>query len=264
MHLCNLRAHYISKCYSTGSRVQGPGLMAHSGWDDAMCWHWHKGDCKLGNTCAFAHRQQPHHQTACAATAISAQAPNLSSAGVAASSAAAQPPSSASTTNIKKRQPRPEARIWAHVFLFQYHPASDLVPRLIGNRGINTRSINKETRAKIRIRGAGSGHLEVENAAGIKSEAKVPLMVAITCEKRSTHNFLRAVDMTVALLKHTEASFKHVCTENQLSFHIASRPMFAFGAVSPGSEPLLRYLLQQFPHPAVLKPTGRRGSHLVT
>ncbi len=227
----------------------------NTGWDNRMCRHWQSGYCKFGNRCGFPHSQQPHHQTAASssafssATASAAQAPNLSSSGAAASSTAAQPLSSSSTAQGKHRQPRPEARIWAHIFLFQGHSAFELVPRLIGIGGINTRTIYNATAAKVRIRGKGSGHQEVQNTTGIKMEARVPLMVAITCEKQSTHNFRKAVDMIVTLLKNTETSFQRFCTENQVSYHIASRPLFAFGAVSPGAEPLLRDLLWQFPHP---------------
>ena len=57
----------------------------------------------------------------------------------------------------------------------------DLVPWLIGRRGLNLRKIAEATDSKIRVRGRGSGHLEPE--AG--KEAPTPLMVAITTNKRT-------------------------------------------------------------------------------
>ncbi len=51
------------------------------------------------------------------------------------------------------------------------------------------------TGAKVRIRGRGSGHLEV----GGKHEAPVPLMVAITADQEAVGNFRRAVMMTLRL-----------------------------------------------------------------
>ena len=62
-------------------------------------------------------------------------------------------------------------RLWIHIFLHKLHREFDLVPMLIGRDGSNVKAIYMRTDAKVRIRGRGSGHLEVTHKNGRQSEA---------------------------------------------------------------------------------------------
>ena len=247
------------------------------GWD-TLCRHWIKGHCKFGDGCRFQHGLQPHQQTVQSssvpssasalqassgaaasaahqqsATTLAASAAQASSAsGSSGASAAAQPPGSPSANARKngKGWPKQEARVWAHIELFKLHPEFDLVPMLIGCGGENTSNIYKKTGAKIRIRGRGSGHLEILNSKGEKvSEAPVPLMIAVTSEKSAIREFRKAVEMCVQLLDMVAANFKIFCALHRLPLEIENRQLFYIMEVSRGSEPLLVDLLRQFPHP---------------
>eukprot|EP00425_Heterocapsa_triquetra_P006392 CAMPEP_0195157288 /NCGR_PEP_ID=MMETSP0448-20130528/185088_1 /TAXON_ID=66468 /ORGANISM="Heterocapsa triquestra, Strain CCMP 448" /LENGTH=456 /DNA_ID=CAMNT_0040196081 /DNA_START=32 /DNA_END=1399 /DNA_ORIENTATION=- len=82
-------------------------------------------------------------------------------------------------------------RLWAHIYLHMDVHGFDLVPRLIGRGGANMRRIADKTQAKIRIRGRGSGHLEVDG----KYEAPTPLMVAVTTDRADASSFRHAVEL---------------------------------------------------------------------
>ena len=60
------------------------------------------------------------------------------------------------------RGPRRPARLWVHIYLHMQAQDFDLVPMLIGRGGCNMRKIADKTAAKVRIRGRGSGHLEID------------------------------------------------------------------------------------------------------
>lgn len=98
-------------------------------------------------------------------------------------------------------------RLWAHIHLHMQLPGFDLVPRLIGRGGCNMRKIADQTGAKVRIRGRGSGHLEI----GGKSEAPTPLMVAVTSDHEDPANFRAAVEMTLRELRAVEGRFRTFC-----------------------------------------------------
>merc|ERR1711907_106499 len=80
--------------------------------------------------------------------------------------------SSAVTLNEPKR-----TRFACQFHLHMDVPGFDLVPRIIGRGGCNTKRIFDASGAKIRVRGRGSGHIELRTNA----EATVPLMVAVSC-----------------------------------------------------------------------------------
>ena len=134
--------------------------------------------------------------------------------------------------------PRQETRVWVHIFLYQNHSDFDLVPRLIGKGGQNMRNIYGATGAKIRIRGHGSGHCEVEGAR----EAPVHLMMAITALKSQTHQFRQAVDMAVELLVDAMKDFKLFCNVRNLPPELAELPLFSMGEIAKGSREQLRDL----------------------
>jgi hypothetical protein len=227
--------------------------------DSDICRHWTKGFCKFAKSCAFAHGQQQVQQTTASSAASSTDAEELSSSAAATQTSSSSTAASASLTpsssSIEVKQhtkgwPREEARVWAHIFLFIHDVGFDMVPRLIGSNGINTRTIYLATKAKVRIRGEGSGHLEVLNAAGIGvKEAPVPLQIAVTTQKSCTRQFRKAVDMTIALLVQVQASYKTFCTSQHLPIHITDAPMFAFGEVCQGTEGLLMDLLKKISPP---------------
>ncbi|CAK8991200.1 unnamed protein product [Durusdinium trenchii] len=78
----------------------------------------------------------------------------------------------------------------------------DVNKKIIGHRGANTKRIFEKTGAKIRLRGRGSGHSE-----GGRGEAPVPLMLAVTSEKRSVGSFMHALAMSAQLLQMVTSKF---------------------------------------------------------
>jgi hypothetical protein len=68
-------------------------------------------------------------------------------------------------------------RLWCHFYLdpSMLEPGFDLVKKIIGRGGCNTRGIFDATQTKVRVRGKGSGHKEQHNGR----EAPVPLMIAL-------------------------------------------------------------------------------------
>ena len=127
-----------------------------------MCKHWIKGNCAYGDICAFQHGRS--HQPV----------PFEAGAG----------------SPMRDKE-------WAHIFLFHQDYTFALVPWLIGTKGSNTRAIFEATQCKVRIRGRGSGHLEVDGTR----EAPVPLMMAVTGPKQKPRRFVKAVHLAVELLE---------------------------------------------------------------
>jgi hypothetical protein len=101
----------------------------------------------------------------------------------------------------------------------------DLVPRLIGRGGCNMRRIANETNAKIRIRGRGSGHLEVDG----KSEAPTPLMVAVTSDLQDPSGFKAAIVSTLKELQACEQRYLVFCQRQNLTHEGAC---FSIGLLS--------------------------------
>ena len=62
----------------------------------------------------------------------------------------------------KAKPRRPPPRLWCQLLLHKQHPGFDLIPMLIGRGGCNMRDIHVATKAKVRIRGRGSGYFEVD------------------------------------------------------------------------------------------------------
>lgn len=139
------------------------------------------------------------------------------------------------------KRPRPPPRFWVHIYLHPEDVSFDMVPMLIGKKGVNMKNIVDATGAKVRIRGRGSGYLEVKG----KREAPVPLMVAVTVAKGDVVNFKKAVDMTVAQLLQVAKHYKIFCRQRCLAY---DSPIFSIGEVSEGvGEMLIQELIDEYP-----------------
>mmetsp|Transcript_54367 Transcript_54367/g.86504 ORF Transcript_54367/g.86504 Transcript_54367/m.86504 type:complete len:338 (-) Transcript_54367:31-1044(-) len=86
-------------------------------------------------------------------------------------------------------------------FILRFPP--DRVPMVIGKGGQNTKDIYFQTGCKIRVRGRGSGHLE----QGTSEEAPTPLMLAVTAEPNNKAGFIKAVELSLALLENLEERY---------------------------------------------------------
>merc|ERR1712107_713062 len=115
----------------------------------------------------------------------------------------------------------------------------DLVPRLIGRNGCNTRKI-AEAGAKVRIRGRGSGHLELNG----KHEAPTPLMIAVTTDRADPVSFKNAIVMTLQELRAVEQKFAAWCQKRN---HKHEGPSFSVGRLSDGARDLLSDVLAGVP-----------------
>ena len=131
-------------------------------------------------------------------------------------------------------------RLWCHAFLNKRHPEFNLVPMLIGESGCHTREIYQATNA--RLRGRGSGYLEVDGAR----EANVPLMVAVTSEGvDQAHDFRTAVEMTISKLRVVQGLFVQFCQQRTLSESLARENLWRFGEMSKDAEIVLADLLPE-------------------
>merc|ERR1712187_80013 len=88
----------------------------------------------------------------------------------------------------------------------------DLIPRLIGSKGQNTRDIWKKTDTKVRVRGRGSGHAETRTG----KEANAHLMMAIAADHDRPEDFRAAVVMVKELLDNVFACFDKFCRQRGL------------------------------------------------
>ena len=132
-------------------------------------------------------------------------------------------------------------RLWCHVFLDKRHPEFDLVTKLIGESGRHMREIYQATYAELRVRGRGSGRLEVDGA----TEAPVPLMVAVTSEGVDQAHFRTAVEMTISRLKVVQGLFEQFCRQRALSESLTRTNLWRFGEMSKDAEIVLADLLPE-------------------
>ena len=129
--------------------------------------------------------------------------------------------------------------LWCHVFLDKRVPEFDLLPKLIGEDGCNMREIFEATKARLRVRGRGSGNLEVDDA----TEAPVPLMVAVTSEGVDQALFITAVEMTISRLRVVQGLFVEFCQQQKLSVSLTN--LWRFGEMSKDAEIVLAGLLPE-------------------
>eukprot|EP00929_Paragymnodinium_shiwhaense_P066561 TRINITY_DN3339_c1_g1_i1.p1 TRINITY_DN3339_c1_g1~~TRINITY_DN3339_c1_g1_i1.p1 ORF type:complete len:775 (+),score=229.17 TRINITY_DN3339_c1_g1_i1:144-2468(+) len=124
-------------------------------------------------------------------------------------------------------------RLWAHIYLHMQAPGFDLVPMLIGRGGQNMRKIAEATGAKLRVRGKGSGHLEIEG----KREAPTPLMLAVTTEKKDgLPAFKAALERSFHELRIVEKRYKLHCQKEGIQ---CEPPAFSVGLLTDGIQDLL-------------------------
>lgn len=143
-------------------------------------------------------------------------------------------PAKVSQTLSKARKPRGSRRarcsdrLWCHMFIdpSMLSPGFDLVKKLIGKNGCNTRAIFESTGTKVRIRGTGSGHIEHR----LGREAPVPLMVALAAESGCEESFRRAFVLTKELLQETASRFRCFC--NKEGLFSTTGPLFSLGDTS--------------------------------
>jgi len=122
-------------------------------------------------------------------------------------------------------------RLWCHVFVDarMLKPGFDLVKKLIGKSGCNTRGIFETTRTKVRVRGKGSGHMEDRSG----HEAPVPLMVALAAEKGCEEGFCKAFVMTKELLQDVSKRFEAFLRRQGAD--VPTRPLFSLSETSKES-----------------------------
>lgn len=132
-------------------------------------------------------------------------------------------------------------RLWCHIYLHMQVKGFELVPMMIGRGGCNMRKIFEATGAKIRIRGRGSGHYEIDG----KREAPTPLMVAVTTDKLDHASFKAAIEKTLVELRAVEQRFISFC-EKQNYLH--EGPCFSIGVMPQGVEDVLGDVFEGVPH----------------
>ena len=143
------------------------------------------------------------------------------------------------------RQPQ-LPRLWVHIYLNKRVPDFELVPMLIGRFGCNMRNIHQQTCAKVRVRGLGSGHMEVwkkKKKSGPLKEAPVPLMMAITSVGSHIQHFRKAVELSIDTLQQIQQVFNDFCKQRGFSPAFASREsLWSFGELSDAARMALRGL----------------------
>merc|ERR1719407_20363 len=123
------------------------------------------------------------------------------------------PPHSASISNIT-----PDGKAPAHVkgvrkytcrFLIGIDNDKDfqVVRRIIGAKGSNMKRIVKQSEAKLRLRGVGSGYFE---GAGQK-ESNEPLQLCVSCT--SADGYKTATRLVEELLAKVYADYRKFCNE---------------------------------------------------
>ena len=113
------------------------------------------------------------------------------------------------TQNAMRRHHGPP-RLWCHVHLQQLPDEFCFVQQFIGKRGVHTSQVFEDTGAKVRVRGQGSGHLEVESAR----EACVPLMISISAHGDDEDAFLRAVAAVIERLVELHVDYGDYCMKH--------------------------------------------------
>merc|ERR1712187_385540 len=107
-------------------------------------------------------------------------------------------------------------KLWCHVHINEDAlklEGFDLIPRLIGSKGKNTRDIWEKTGTKVRVRGRGSGHIEQNTG----KEAPSHLMMAIAAEHGRKEDFRAAVARVKGLLEQVFMQIDEHCQQHRFS-----------------------------------------------
>lgn len=111
--------------------------------------------------------------------------------------------------------------------------------RVIGAKGTNMKRIVKQTEAKLRLRGLGSGYFE---GAGQKESAE-PLQLCISCTNGDEYK--SAVRQVEELLRRVYEEYRQFCTENgkpapdlQINFS-ENQLVYSASRAAPGSSPMI-------------------------
>jgi hypothetical protein len=148
----------------------------------------------------------------------------------------------------RRNSGRGHSRLHCHIFLdpAMLEPGFDLVKKLIGRGGRNTKEIFEATQTKVRVRGTGSGHIEINGR-----EAPVPLMVALAGERCSPEDFRTAFSMTETLLLDVSERFEGFLAHRERHSNkgpskkkTASNERFWVGEASEETKSCLAPLLQ--------------------
>ena len=99
--------------------------------------------------------------------------------------------------------------------------------------GCKMRDIHAAKNANIRVRGRGSGYLEIEG----QREAPVSLMVVITSDRQDAHGFVEAVGMIAYDVKCVAEQFQTFCRESNVNPPLG--PFYMIGDLSKEAEKLL-------------------------
>lgn len=224
-----------------------------SSWEDRERQQPQLCGSKIGWVQKDTHRDAPHSgadaeavvQTVCEEGLLPPPAsPEHETSGVGSMEAVVdQPKANDAVPSAKNRRGRGEARLWCeilldrmrdHLQLCSLDQDFELVPMLIGVKGQKMSRIHAETNAKIRIRGRGSGHFEVEDKT---REAPVPLMCVVTADRTHADAFVKAVDMTVTEIMRVAVRFQKFCGTHKQNCDIAA--LYRFGEVSEDAKQLL-------------------------
>lgn len=222
-----------------------------------ICKHVIHGYCNWGSKCRFVHPQDRRAPEPVTATAGSESAAPSQKPTEATEEQALQEERGQEQEQGVWKWRRPPSRHWVHIFLHKRHADFDLVPMLIGRGGRNMTDIFTATNAKLRIRGRGSGHLEVEMVNGQKREAPVPLMVAVTADKSDAVGICRAVDMIIARLLEIQEHWRAFCEQRRVPSPAPDEPIFSFGEVGVPTLKLVQHLVNKYPHPDGPKSTKK-------
>ena len=215
------------------------------------CRHFLTGYCRFAASCKFHH---PGHDFD--SGVAKSHAPDHVTASLAVSRAAGPGGASSSLTGctstdnahdrvLDHGSPASKAwkkdhRIWTHIFLLAKEWGTfKLIPWMIGTDGKKMKTMAKTTECKIRVRGKGSGHLEVDG----NKEAPVHLMVAITTSEDHVDviRFRVAVEQMLEMLEQAEKLYHKYGQKG---------PLFGFGEASSAAFEILGDLIQKYPLPA--------------
>jgi len=128
----------------------------------------------------------------------------------AAGAAATAPGASAPSTSVDKTPHMKGVRKYTCRFLIGIENDKEfqVARRIIGAKGANMKRIVRQTEAKLRLRGTGSGYFE---GAGQK-ESTEPLQLCVSCT--SAEGYRTAVKHVEDLLKRVYEEYKQFCRDN--------------------------------------------------